>query len=99
MKRRPVIGVTSDYSDTEERYLSTMTYAAAVEKAGGLPLLLPFAVDHTLIPQYVTCFAAISSPRGTERTPKPGAENGDPKARGETNADTKSGSAPTPTLS
>ena len=30
-----------------------MEYAAAVERAGGLPVLLPYRVDHGLIGQYV----------------------------------------------
>jgi len=66
---RPVIGVTTDSSDTEERYLSTMTYAAAVEKAGGLPLLLPFAVDHALIPQYVDLLDGILFTGGNDMSP------------------------------
>lgn len=43
--RPPVIGVTGDYPENEPfRGVFTMTYVAAVERAGGTPLLLP-AVD------------------------------------------------------
>src|SRR5438034_11388938 len=66
---RPVIGVTTDYSDTEQRYLSTMTYSAAVERAGGLPLLLPYAVDHALIPQYVDLLDGILFTGGNDMNP------------------------------
>jgi putative glutamine amidotransferase len=50
---RPVIGVTVDNVDDAPRYMSTYTYAEAVERAGGLPILLPFRVDCSLVPQYV----------------------------------------------
>ena len=69
MNRRPVIGITTDSSDTEDRYLSTMTYAAAVEKAGGLPLLIPFGVDHALIPQYVDLLEGICFSGGNDMDP------------------------------
>ncbi len=51
--KRPVIGVTIDSDDDAPRYMSAYTYAEAVERAGGLPILLPFRVDPLLIPQYV----------------------------------------------
>jgi putative glutamine amidotransferase len=51
--KRPVIGVTVDNVDDAPRYMSTYTYAEAVERAGGLPILLPFRVDVGMIPQYV----------------------------------------------
>src|SRR5437016_497924 len=79
LMNRPVIGVTTDYSDTEERYLSTMTYAAAVEKAGGLPLLLPFAVDHALIPQYVDLLDGICFTGGNDMNPARFGEEWHPK--------------------
>jgi len=69
MNRRPVIGITTDSHDTEDRYMSTITYAAAVEKAGGLPLLIPFAVDHALIPQYVDLLDGICFSGGNDMDP------------------------------
>jgi putative glutamine amidotransferase len=77
--KRPIIGVTTDSSDTEERYLSTMTYAQAVEKAGGLPLLLPFAVDHSLIPQYVDLLDGICFTGGSDMNPVRYGEEWHPK--------------------
>jgi len=53
MSKRPVIGVTVDSMDDAPRYMSTYTYAEAVERAGGLPILLPFRVDVSLVPRYV----------------------------------------------
>jgi putative glutamine amidotransferase len=77
--KRPIIGITTDYSDTEARYLSTMTYAEAVEKAGGLPLLIPFAVDHSLIPQYVDALDGICFTGGNDMNPKRWGEEWHPK--------------------
>jgi gamma-glutamyl-gamma-aminobutyrate hydrolase PuuD len=63
--RRPVIGLTTDYNDEkQDRYLSTMTYAGAIEAAGGLPVLLPYAVDQTLIRRRV-------APEGPPNGPAP----------------------------
>ena len=76
---RPVIGVTTDYSDNEERYLSNMNYAAAVEKAGGLPLLLPFVVDHSLMPQYVDLLDGILFTGGNDMNPARYGEKWHPK--------------------
>src|SRR5687768_17848014 len=69
MTRRPVIGLTTDHSDTEPRYMSTMTYAAAIEKAGGLPVLLPYGVDPALIPQYVDLLDGICFSGGADMDP------------------------------
>jgi len=76
---RPVIGITTDNSDTEERYLSTMTYTAAVERAGGLPMLIPFGVDHELIPQYVDLLAGICFTGGNDMNPAHYGEEWHPK--------------------
>jgi putative glutamine amidotransferase len=69
MTKRPVIGLTTDSNDADDRYMSTMTYAAAIEKAGGLPLLLPYAVDHLLVPQYVDLLDGICFSGGNDMNP------------------------------
>ncbi len=51
--KRPAIGVTTDRVGGKDQYLSNYSYAAAVERAGGLPFLLPYAVDHALIGDYL----------------------------------------------
>ena len=68
--QRPVIGLTTDSSDSDDRYMSTITYAAAIERAGGLPLLLPYAVDPSLIPQYVDLLDGICFTGGNDMDPK-----------------------------
>jgi len=50
---RPIIGITTDYNDKQTQYMLPYGYATAVEKAGGLPVLLPYRADLGLIPQFV----------------------------------------------
>src|SRR5688572_12870410 len=77
--KRPVIGLTTDSNDSDDRYMSTMTYAAAVEKAGGLPLLLPYCVDHSLISQYVDLMDGICFSGGNDMNPVRYGEDWHPK--------------------
>jgi putative glutamine amidotransferase len=66
---RPLIGVTVDYSDNGDRYESNMNYARAVERAGGVPVLLPFAVDLALIGKYVDALDGICFTGGNDMDP------------------------------
>ena len=77
--KRPVIGLTTDSNDSDDRYMSTMTYSAAIERAGGLPLLLPYAVDHALIPQYVDLLDGICFTGGNDMNPVRYGEEWHPK--------------------
>jgi len=67
--RRPIIGITVDRSDRPDRYESPMTYASSVEKAGGLPLLLPYKTDRSLIPQIVDMLDGILFSGGDDLDP------------------------------
>src|SRR5438045_3853277 len=49
---RPIIGITVDNNDNETCYESPYAYATAVEKGGGLPILLPYRADLSLVSQY-----------------------------------------------
>jgi len=69
MSKRPIIGVTIDYADDAPRYMSAFTYAEAVEKGGGTPILLPYRVDHALVPQYVDLCAGILFTGGNDLDP------------------------------
>lgn len=52
--RRPRIGVTTGSSDSDaSRYQLPADYARSIERAGGLPLLLPFRLDLSLVPEVV----------------------------------------------
>ena len=58
--RRPVIGITLDNRDDfPSRYEGSADYATSVERAGGLPLFLPFRTDLSLIPQIVDALDGI----------------------------------------
>jgi putative glutamine amidotransferase len=76
---RPIIGLTIDSNDADDRYESPMTYAAAIEKAGGLPLLLPYCVDHSLIGQYVDLLDGICFSGGADMNPVKYGEEWHPK--------------------
>ena len=67
--KRPVIGVTVDNMDDAPRYMSTYTYAEAVERAGGVPILLPFRVDVALVPQYVDLCEGLLFTGGNDLDP------------------------------
>ncbi len=69
MSKRPVIGVTVDSVDDAPRYMSTYTYAEAVERAGGLPILLPFRADPVMIPQYVDLCHGVLFTGGNDLDP------------------------------
>ncbi|MCX6642771.1 MAG: gamma-glutamyl-gamma-aminobutyrate hydrolase family protein, partial [Candidatus Bathyarchaeota archaeon] len=38
---KPVIGITSSYNNTDQSYILPSSYVLAVERGGGIPLLLP----------------------------------------------------------
>ena len=68
--KRPVIGVTVDYNDEgKDRYQSNKNYAAAVERAGGLPVLLPYAVDVALVTQYADLIDGMLFTGGNDLDP------------------------------
>jgi putative glutamine amidotransferase len=67
--KRPLIGVTIDCNDEGDRYSSFMSYAGGVERAGGLPLLVPYRLDHSLIPQLVDQFAGFLFTGGNDLDP------------------------------
>src|SRR5688572_3978130 len=44
--RRPVIGLTMDGGEKPGKYGLNADYATSIEKAGGLPLGIPYRTDH-----------------------------------------------------
>ena len=48
---RPLIGITADYNDRQTAYASPYGYAASVEKAGGMPVILPYRLADDLLPE------------------------------------------------
>lgn len=51
--KRPLIAITTDYNDRKTQYALNYSYAEAVERAGGLPVMLPYRVNVNLIPEYL----------------------------------------------
>ena len=68
--KRPAIGITTDRVPGKEQYLSNYTYAAAVERAGGLPFLLPYRVDHALVGDYLDRLDGVLLTGGPDLDPK-----------------------------
>jgi putative glutamine amidotransferase len=66
---RPIIGITLDQHDDATKYESPFSYAKAIERAGGLPLLIPYQSDVSLIPQYVDLFDGILFSGGNDLDP------------------------------
>lgn len=77
---RPLIGITIDQHDDGDKYESPFAYAKAVELAGGLPLLLPYRTDLSLIPQYVDQLDGIVFSGGNDLDPAAYGEDWHPKA-------------------
>src|SRR5580658_2408916 len=77
---RPVIVITIDSSEKPDQYESPCSYSTAVEKAGGLPILLPYRLDLGLIGQYVDHFDGIVFSGGDDLDPALFGEARHPKA-------------------
>jgi len=66
---RPRIGITIDTHDCPDQYESPAAYATSVEKAGGLPLLLPYRIDLSLVPQIVDTLDGVLFSGGNDLDP------------------------------
>jgi len=77
---RPVIGVTPDHDDALNKYVSYYNYSNAVEKAGGLPFILPYQSDLSLIPQYVDQLDGVLFTGGDDLNPAAWGETRHPHA-------------------
>jgi len=77
--RRPLIGITIDTHDAGDKYESPMTYSLAVEKAGGLPILLPYKSNLSLIADYVSRVDGILFSGGNDLDPSVYGESWHPR--------------------
>jgi putative glutamine amidotransferase len=77
---RPVIGITVDTHDRPDQYESPCAYSTAVEKAGGLPVLLPYRLDVSLVPEIVDLLDGMLFSGGNDLDPAPWGETYHPKA-------------------
>lgn len=80
MPKRPVIGVTCDYRDDKPSYSLPFAYCDAVEKAGGLPLMLPYRADVSLAANYVDLVDGMLFTGGNDLDPTQWGEAVHPKA-------------------
>jgi putative glutamine amidotransferase len=78
---RPLIGITLDQHDDGDKYESPFSYATSVERAGGLPLLIPYQTDLSLIPQIVDVFDGILFSGGNDLDPAAYGQSWHPKAQ------------------
>ncbi|HZL37161.1 MAG TPA: gamma-glutamyl-gamma-aminobutyrate hydrolase family protein [Tepidisphaeraceae bacterium] len=77
---RPLIGITVDTHDKPGQYESPMAYSIAVDKAGGLPLLLPYAIDLSQIPRIAELLDGILFSGGNDLDPAQYGESYHPDA-------------------
>lgn len=66
---RPLIAVTTDYVTGKPHYMLPWTYADAVEKAGGVPVLLPHRASVELIPTYLNAVSGVVLSGGDDLDP------------------------------
>jgi putative glutamine amidotransferase len=84
--KRPVIGITMDSRDEAtpgaplSYYQLAFDYAKSVERAGGLPLGIPYKTDPALIPQLVDALDGILFTGGNDLDPALYGEQWHPKA-------------------
>jgi putative glutamine amidotransferase len=67
---RPRIGITTDYNARFTQYALPYGYATSVERAGGLPLMLPYRSDLSLIPEFVDGLDGVLFSGGDDLDPK-----------------------------
>ncbi|CAA9440034.1 MAG: Para-aminobenzoate synthase, amidotransferase component [uncultured Phycisphaerae bacterium] len=68
--RRPIIGITADYRDDKpSRYDSAADYAKSVERAGGLPVILPFRTDLALVTEMADALDGVLFTGGNDLDP------------------------------
>ena len=67
--KRPLIGITVDTADNNIAYHSPHSYGKAVERAGGVPILLPYKTDLALIPTYVDLIDGMLFSGGNDLDP------------------------------
>jgi putative glutamine amidotransferase len=79
--KRPIIGITVDTHDERPYYESPFTYGRAVEKAGGLPVLMPYKTDVGLVGQYVDLFDGVLFSGGNDLDPLAWGEERNPKTK------------------
>jgi putative glutamine amidotransferase len=78
---RPRIGITVDHITGKPQYALPFTYAEAIELAGGLPVMIPYRVDVSLIPHYLDQLDGTLLSGGDDLDPTAWGETWHPNAK------------------
>lgn len=79
--RRPIIGMTLGQSDSQPtRYELPMDYATSIERAGGIPLAIPYRTDLSLVPDILDAVDGMLFTGGDDLDPAIYGETYHPKA-------------------
>jgi len=78
--RKPVIGITSDNSDSRSDYACPYAYCDAVSAAGGVPLVLPFRSGVEDVGQVIDLLDGIIFSGGNDLNPYTWGEEKHPKS-------------------
>jgi len=76
---RPKIGITIDHTNALTAYEHPYGYSLAVDRAGGLPILLPYKVNTSLVNEYVDLLDGIIFSGGPDLDPAAWGETYHPK--------------------
>ena len=79
--RSPLIGITVDQHTQGDEYESPVEYAKAVEKAGGIPVLLPYRTELGLIPRLLDRIDGVLLTGGYDLDPSLYGQQWHPKAQ------------------
>jgi putative glutamine amidotransferase len=77
---RPLIGITLDYGEKPNRYMLPCDYATSVERAGGIPLAIPYRTDLSLIPEILDRLDGVLFSGGDDLDPTLYGEQRHPRA-------------------
>src|SRR5262245_34691031 len=77
---RPLIGITLDYGEKPNRYMLPCDYATSIERAGGIPLAIPYRTDLSLIPEILDRLDGVLFSGGDDLDPMLYGEQRHPRA-------------------
>ena len=83
---RPLIGIATDYNDRLTQYALPYGYSASVEAAGGLPFLLPYRTELSLVPEIVDRLDGMLFSGGDDLDPHGYGEEPHPQSGGDRSA-------------
>lgn len=66
---RPLIGITTDYNAQQTHYSLPYAYTHAVEKAGGIPVMLPYRMHVALLPDLIAKLDGLLLTGGDDLNP------------------------------